>query len=238
MNPAVITSGATWNTALASLPVAHVLQTWEWGQFKSRHGWTPSYLLWSQGQRPTAAALVLRRQPSRLPFCMLYVPKGPAMDYGHASLVNQVLSDLERLARKSHAVFIKIDPDVPTPFSLKGGRIGDESWIKSAEQIQFRNTMEIDLSRSEDELLAAMRRKRATTSGWRRNAAWMVRLGTLDDLELLYEMYDETAHRDRFIIRPLDYYRDAWGSFIEAGLAQPLVAEVERVPWPRDPLTL
>ena len=230
MNPAVITSGATWNAALASLPAAHVLQTWEWGQFKSRHGWTPIYLLWSEGKRPTAAALVLRRQPGRLPFCVLYVPKGPAMDYGQASLVNQVLSDLERLARKSHAIFIKIDPDVPTPFSLSGRRIGDEGWNESAEQIQFRNTMEIDLSRSEDELLAAMRPKTRYNIRLAQKRGVTVRPGTRDDLALLYAMYDETAHRDRFIIRPLDYYRDAWGSFIEAGLAQPLVAEIERVP--------
>jgi len=37
-----------------------------------------------------------------------------------------------------------------------------------------------------------------------------VRPGALSDLELLYAMYDETARRDQFIIRPLDYYGDAW----------------------------
>ena len=47
MNLTTITSRETWNTTLAALPLAHVLQTWEWGQFKSRHGWTPSYLLWN-----------------------------------------------------------------------------------------------------------------------------------------------------------------------------------------------
>jgi lipid II:glycine glycyltransferase (peptidoglycan interpeptide bridge formation enzyme) len=40
-------------------------------------------------------------------------------------------------------------------------------------------------------------------------------------------MYAETAQRDNFIIRPIDYYRDAWGSFVQSGLAQPLLAEVE-----------
>jgi lipid II:glycine glycyltransferase (peptidoglycan interpeptide bridge formation enzyme) len=40
-------------------------------------------------------------------------------------------------------------------------------------------------------------------------------------------MYKETSQRNEFVIRPQEYYRDAWGSFIEAGLAQPLIAEVE-----------
>jgi lipid II:glycine glycyltransferase (peptidoglycan interpeptide bridge formation enzyme) len=227
MNPAVITSNATWNTALASLPLAHVLQTWEWGQFKSRHGWKPSSLLWNDNGHPAAAALVLRRQIGRLPLCVLYVPKGPAMDYGNAPLVAQVLSDLERLARKSRAVLIKIDPDLELSQRLPNLRQG---WVESSQQIQFRNTMEIDLRHSQDELLAAMHQKTRYNIRLAQKRGVTVRPGTLDDLERLYAMYDETARRDRFIIRPLDYYRDAWVSFIEAGLAQPLIAEVEGIP--------
>jgi len=170
MNPTATTSRATWNTALASLPLAHVLQTWEWGQFKSRHGWTPRYLVWNDDAgQPRAAALVLRRRLGRLPLCVIYVPKGPAMDYADAPLVGKVLGDLERFAHQSRAIFIKIDPDLnphPLPFSLQGRR----EWIESTEQIQFRNTMEIDLRQSEDELLGRCTKRHATTSGWRKNA--------------------------------------------------------------------
>ena len=225
-----ITSRETWNTTLASLPLAHVLQTWEWGQFKSRHGWAPHYLVWNDDAgQPRAAALVLRRQLGRLPLRILYVPKGPAMDYGDAPLVNQVLADLEQFARQSRAILLKIDPDLsphPQPFSP----IGRRGWYASAEQIQFRNTMEIDLRHSEDELLAAMHPKTRYNIRLAHKRGVTVRPGVLADLELLYVMYDETARRDHFIIRPLDYYRDAWGSFIEAGLAQPLIAETEGNP--------
>jgi peptidoglycan pentaglycine glycine transferase (the first glycine) len=37
----------------------------------------------------------------------------------------------------------------------------------------------------------------------------------------------ETAASDGFVIRPETYYHDAWETFIEAGLAQPLIAEVK-----------
>ena len=230
MNPTAITSCETWNATLAALPLAHVLQTWEWGQFKSRHGWTPRYLMWNDDAgQARAAALILRRRLGRLPLCVMYVPKGPVMDYADTPLVGQVLGDLERFARQSHAIFIKIDPDLnphPLPFSPKGRR----EWIESSEQIQFRNTMEIDLRKSEDELLAAMHQKTRYNIRLAQKRGVTVRPGTLADLELLYAMYDETALRDQFIIRPLDYYGDAWGSFIEAGLAQPLIAEFENTP--------
>jgi lipid II:glycine glycyltransferase (peptidoglycan interpeptide bridge formation enzyme) len=55
-----------------------------------------------------------------------------------------------------------------------------------------------------------------------------VRQGTAADLGLLYRMYAETSVRDGFVIRGEDYYRAAWTTFLEAGLAEPLIAEVER----------
>src|SRR5512137_437678 len=142
MPPTLVTSHATWNSALASLPLAHTLQTWEWGQFKSRHGWTPHYLMWNDdASQPRAAALVLRRQLGRLPLRILYVPKGPAMDYGDAPLVNQVLADLEQFARQSHAILIKLDPDLdPHPQPRLASPMGRRGWRASTEQIQFRNT--------------------------------------------------------------------------------------------------
>jgi lipid II:glycine glycyltransferase (peptidoglycan interpeptide bridge formation enzyme) len=41
----------------------------------------------------------------------------------------------------------------------------------------------------------------------------------------LYDLYRTTSERDGFLIRPLDYYRQAWQQFMERGLAQPLIAE-------------
>jgi lipid II:glycine glycyltransferase (peptidoglycan interpeptide bridge formation enzyme) len=57
-----------------------------------------------------------------------------------------------------------------------------------------------------------------------------VRRGSIEDLDLLYRMYAETSVRDGFVIRHEEYYADAWGSFIEAGMAQPFIAEVEGQP--------
>jgi len=223
-----VTSRDDWNSALAQLPLAHILQTWEWGQFKARHGWTPRYLQWNgEAGRPRAMALVLRRGLGRLPWCILYAPKGPVLDYADAALVCQVLADLKQFARQAHAIQLKIDPDLEPAHKIVNFR---EGWRESTEQIQFRNTMELDLRQSEEELLAAMHQKTRYNIRLAQRRGVAVRPGGLADLELLYAMYDETARRDRFIIRPLDYYRDAWGSFIEAGLAQPLIAEFEGAP--------
>jgi peptidoglycan pentaglycine glycine transferase (the first glycine) len=216
----LVTDPTRWNTALAGLPYRHVLQTWEWGQFKGRWGWTPRYFL---NEEHTAATLVLRRTFSPLKLNILYVPRGPALDYSDGALVDQVLGDLVAVARRDRAIFVKIDPDLDQP---DRSILLDRGWRYSAEQIQFRNTMLIDLTRGEDELLAAMKPKTRYNVRLAQKKGVEIRPGDLGDLDLLYHLYAETARRDGFIIRPIDYYRDAWGSFIQSGLAHPLIAAV------------
>jgi peptidoglycan pentaglycine glycine transferase (the first glycine) len=230
-----VTDPERWNRALLELPCAHVLQSWEWGTLKSRYGWRAVRYLWSGEDegRPRAAGAVLTRQPISWLSSVMYVPKGPALDYGDLVLAEQVLARLEATARRRQALFVKIDPDVRVD-TAQGEGVADllrrRGWRPSREQIQFRSTMLLDLSRSPDELLAAMKSK------WRYNTRLAVRkgvtvrYGTLADLGLLYQLYAETAVRDGFVIRPEAYYQDAWGDFFEAGLAQPLIAEVAGEP--------
>jgi peptidoglycan pentaglycine glycine transferase (the first glycine) len=222
---------ATWNQAVLRLPRPHILQSWEWGAFKSRHGWsTAHWLLTDANGTPRAAALVLRRRLLRLPLGLLYVPKGPLLDPTDLEAWDAMLAHLELLARRQRAIFVKLDPDVSIELDGVPDLLAKRRWRASAEQIQFRTTMTLDLTQDEDTLLAEMKSK------WRYNIrlagrrGLTVRAGSVDDLPLLYDMYHETALRDSFVIRPFDYYRDAWGSFIESGLAHPLIAEVDGDP--------
>ncbi len=223
-------SRADWNAALAQLPAAHILQTWEWGAFKSRYGWRPTRHLWLEDDRPCAAASILTRRLGRLPATVMYAPKGPALDYENTALLEQVLAHLENTARQERALFVKIDPDARA--DTAAGKAVVEAlrrrgWRASREQIQFRNTVLLDLAASPDELLAAMKSKWRYNVRLAKRKGMTVRQGQLADMPLLYEMYAKTAIRDDFVIRPKAYYRDAWSAFIEAGLAQPLIAEVE-----------
>ncbi len=218
-----ITDPTEWNAALAQLPARHVLQAWEWGQFKSRWGWSPRYLLNEESGQPRGAALILRRTVGRY-LNILYVPKGPALDYSDIALADRVLGELARIAKHDRSIFIKIDPDLA---AADRSILLDRGWRPSHEQIQFRNTVLIDLTPSEEQLLATMKPKTRYNIRLARKKGMVIREGTLTDLELLYSMYAETSQRDGFLIRPLDYYRDAWGSFIQSGSAQPLIAEVD-----------
>lgn len=217
---------AQWNNALAALPAHHVLQSWEWGQFKSRWGWSPRYLLFESDGHARAAALILSRTLPRIGLRIAYVPKGPALDYVDTATVDAVLSELAADAQRMRTIFIKIDPDVVQP-SVVTQQLAQHGWRYSTEQIQFRNTVLLDIDKSEEEILAAMHHKTRYNIRLAARKSVAVRAGSIEDIETLYDMYLDTARRDGFIIRPLDYYRDVWDTFMAAGLAQPLIAEVD-----------
>jgi len=240
----LVTSPAVWQRSLEQLPQGHVLQSWTWAQFKSRWGWTPLPLLLAiplESERPLAAALVLKRRLPWLPFAILYVPKGPVLDYNDASLRRVVLAELEQIARQERAIFIKIDPDVAHSWGMEKERtspigrkfreeLQQRGWRYSTEQIQFRNTVELSLQRPEEELLAGMKQKTRYNIGLASRKGIRVRLGAPADFPAIAAMYRETAARDGFAIRPTAYYLDIWQAFYEAGLAQPLLAEYDHEP--------
>ncbi len=57
-----------------------------------------------------------------------------------------------------------------------------------------------------------------------------IREGTLEDLDLLYDLYSKTAIRDNFIIRTSDYYRLVWKTLYESKKAIFLIAEYNNQP--------
>ncbi len=236
-----IPTKAAWEVALAKFSTAHALQSWTWGKFKSRWGWTAARYLLQIEDQPLAAFQVLKRQLPRLPFSILYVPKGPALDYNDAALRRVVLAELEAIARREKAIFIKIDPDVVKSWGLEPERpspigakflteLKQRGWRFANEQIQFRNTVELAVQRPEEELLAAMKSKTRYNIRLAGRKGITVRQGTPDDFAVIAEMYGETAVRDHFAIRPLPYYLDIWNAFYQAGMAQPLLAEFEGEP--------
>jgi lipid II:glycine glycyltransferase (peptidoglycan interpeptide bridge formation enzyme) len=232
----IIRDPQKWDEALLGLPAPHVLQSWTWGAFKShaQQAWQPTRFLWREGTHPMSAAQVLIQRRSFLRGGLVtkaaYVPKGPILDWGNVDHVTHTLEGLENYARSTSLLFLKMDPDVSidTPQGQAVLELLERrGWRPSFEQIQFRNTMVLDLRPDEETLLANMKSK------WRYNVRLANRRGvkvrqvTEEEFPALYEMYAETSERNAFIIREASYYLEAWRAFSRAGLAIPLVAEVK-----------
>ena len=227
-----------WNSAVSHLPGAHILQTREWAQFKARTGWHPLPCLWRDPQGAVQAAAMVLRRAAPGGFSVLYVPRGPLVDWNDPQHAARVSADLQSLAKEQHAIFIKIDPElvvglgvpgtegastasVPALEQLKAG-----GWRISEEQIQFRNTVWLDLHGDEQDWLARMKQKTRYNIRLAQRKGVRVRPAAPDEMPLLYRMYAETSVRDGFVIRDESYYTTLWRSFMERGMAEPLIAEV------------
>jgi lipid II:glycine glycyltransferase (peptidoglycan interpeptide bridge formation enzyme) len=207
-----------------------------------------------------AAALILKRQILRNGFSarlsVLYSPKGPLLDWTNVSLRNRALNDLQSFAKKQGAIFLKMDPDVVlgTGVPETGGDVIDNGgqavmselkqrgWVYSSDQIQFKNTVQVDLNLSEEELLARMKPKTRYNVRLSEKKGVSLRVGAKKDFPLLYKMYAETSIRDGFVIRDEGYYKTVWEIFMTGEqssienrkssmpLAEPLIAEVNNEP--------
>jgi lipid II:glycine glycyltransferase (peptidoglycan interpeptide bridge formation enzyme) len=240
-----------WNSLVSKLPNPHFLQTYEWGQVKAKYGWSPLYAVWTEtqfsvfGEQPStsklsppdagrclAAALILKRQILRKGFAarlsILYSPKGPLLDWTDEALRKRVLDDLQSLAKKQGAIFLKMDPDVVlgTGIPQTKAEIIDQNgqaimselkrrgWEYSSDQIQFKNTVLIDLSFSEEQLLSRMKQKTRYNIRLAERKGVVLRIGNTEDLPMLFTMYAETSVRDGFVIRDEAYYKTVWQAFL------------------------
>ncbi|NIM95461.1 MAG: peptidoglycan bridge formation glycyltransferase FemA/FemB family protein [Anaerolineales bacterium] len=237
-----IHSADEWNNTILGLPNPHLLQSWEWGAFKESYGWRAGRLLWlDSSNKVHAAAQILERDPIAS-FSILYCPRGPVLDWSNGEICEKVILDLMRIATEKSVIFLKIDPQVEIVDESKQDAMTEASenplqwtlnnydWRPSDEQVQFRNTLILDLSPSEDEILSGMKQKTRYNIRLASRRGVQVRMGSLEDLNLLYTMYAETSLRDGFTIRDPEYYQAAWGSFIEKDMAMPFIAEVEGEP--------
>jgi peptidoglycan pentaglycine glycine transferase (the first glycine) len=220
----LVTDESSWRTALAALPSPHVLQSWRWGELKSRWGWSAQrWLLEDDG--PACAVQVLRRAFG--PLCMLYAPKGPVARDLRA--YERGLAHLESLGRAQRAVWVKVDGDPPaangpvwSAADLDAARatFARRRWRSSPEPVQFRNTMLTDLRADDEQLLAAMSSKCRYNVRLAERRGVQVRVVSPvsgPDAEALYAMYAETGARDGFGIRSREYYLDAWRSMDAVG---------------------
>lgn len=219
-----------WDRAVEAIPGAHALQSWGWAEFRRTNGWDVERVVWERDGVPVAAASILRRQLPLRGIGVAYVPKGPIVDPGCPGAWPIVLEYLAAFAKAHRCIFVKVDPDV-----MRGDRrveeaLADAGFHRSRHRIQYPATMALPLDGDDAELQARMRQT------WRRYVRKAEREGvtthstknpTDEEVAAFLRLYRETSDRDGFVIRDVNYYRDALKLLCPSGLATVHVARIE-----------
>lgn len=200
-----------WNKFLSDHPNAHLLQTGEWGELKSAFGWKPIRI--NSGNE--GVQILFRKLP--LGFTIGYIPR--------ANPDRSLWQAIDSVCQQSRAIFLKLEPDLwdnQTP----------ETWNLNLEpsphDIQPPRTIIIDISGTEEQILARMKQK--TRYNIRLAGKKSVTVRTWDDLESFHRMMLLTGGRDGFGIHSLEYYRRAYDLLHPREMCEILVAEYEGTP--------
>jgi len=102
-----------WDDAAARSPWGHVLQSSAWAAVRERQGWRAEYVRIGD---PLPIAPVLWKYVLACER-IAYVPRGPIVVPGDSAGLLRALTRLAELARERRAVFLKVDPELETPFA-------------------------------------------------------------------------------------------------------------------------
>ncbi|NQN66594.1 peptidoglycan bridge formation glycyltransferase FemA/FemB family protein [Streptococcus suis] len=94
---------------LKQSPQVNLLQSSQWATVKSE--WRNERLgFFKDGKLVAVASLLIRRLVVPFSFTMIYIPRGPVMDYEDAELVSFVFKSIKEFALRERSVVIKFDP--------------------------------------------------------------------------------------------------------------------------------
>ncbi len=211
---------SAWREYLQDHPGYHLLQSAEWGELKAAFGWNVERLICGN----TGIQILFRRLP--LGFTIAYAPK-PIFGSNFALLTEDVRKEIDTLCRQNHAVFFKVEPD---SWEEQSPDLQDNLWQfkASSHNIQPPRTVLIDITGSDDEILARMKQKCRYNIRLSEKKNIMVR--SSNDLAGFYNLMQVTGGRDGFGVHSPDYYRKAYDLFSPSGSVELLLAEYEGKP--------
>lgn len=206
----------------------NLLQSASWAKVKDN--WDNERIGFYKNNQLVASASILIK-PLPLSMTMLYIPRGPIMDYQDQELLHFVLTSLKKFAKTKKALFIKFDPslflvqnqsgeerqDNPKTLDLinnlqKAGAI----WLGRTElldeTIQPRFQANIYKDNFSEELLSKSTRQAIRTAC---NKGIQVQFGGSELLDDFSALMKKTENRKSIHLRGQDYYQKLLDTYPE-----------------------
>ncbi|MGI5892505.1 MAG: lipid II:glycine glycyltransferase FemX [Bacillota bacterium] len=211
---------------MATHPKGHILQTWQWGEVKADSSWLPLRLIVEDegGQIIAACSLLKRNLPAGLG-TLFYAPRGPVLDINDKDCWDFLWQSIKELAKEHNAIFCKIDPDIPSSDEVWAQRL-KASGFRSAEKgegfegVQPRHVFRLDISPDEETLLANMHQKTRYNLRLAQKKGVRAEISNREGMKIFYPLLQETAQRDKFLIRSEAYFNSFYDQLKPHGLAE------------------
>jgi len=194
--------------------VTHVIQSWEWGEFRKSLGIPVlRYGIYSEGKLTRAFQLTLHKIPFTNKY-VGYLPKGPFPD-------KELAEALKKIGKENSCAFIKLEPNIMTSESQSVPNI----FKNSPKPLFTKYNFVLDLTKSEEELLKNFHPK--TRYNIKLAQKHNVKIHKrIDDeaFEIYLKLYFETTKRQNYHGHNQNYHQKAWATLKQNKMAQILIA--------------
>jgi peptidoglycan pentaglycine glycine transferase (the first glycine) len=221
-----------WDEFIASNPNGSFLQSWAWGDFQEAFGRKIWRLAAMENNEIISAALIIKHN---LPFSWnyFYCPR-PIMETKNKKQKTKnnflFLEKIKNLAEKEKAVFLKIDPSSAGIQCLKAMRHWMPAKFYPIKPIQPRHTLILDITKSEEEILARMKQKtRYNIRLAGKKGVKIKKISRPNDQEIktFLNLSVQTSKRDKFQIHPKEYYQKMLKILCVNSMAKLFLAEYQ-----------
>lgn len=218
-----------WNSFVTESPGGgHFFQSHEWGEFKTRLGWTPVRLTLHRDGGLVGSGQFMFYSTPGIPGGMLFCPKGPWLPWDDEEAVRAFFDGVVEVAKRHNAHTVKIEPEVSSDREDVKEHLRALGFEKFRWDLNFKTTLAVDLSPSEEDILANM--KRTTRYNVRyagRKGVEVVKDNSPEAIEQFWGMIELVIERNKFWHRPKEYVVASWKAMFDAGMADLFFAEHE-----------
>jgi len=223
----------TWDGFLKESPSGSFLQSFAWGEFQQSLG-RKIFRLQAKDQRDTvwAQALViemllpLKQKLLYSPLPLVFNPKAKVLE--QQSLWQLILEEIRKL-NQNHLLF-RIDPlEERAPFFAQAYK--NLGFSPSKKHLQPRDSLVLDLTQSESDLLSGMKPKtRYNIRLAKKKGIEIKEARTDEEINTFLRLLEETARRESFKPHPPSYYKKQLELFLPQGLEKLFLAYFRREP--------
>lgn len=206
----------TWDDFVLSSPSGSFLQTWVWGRFQEALGNSFWRLVVEDEGSIQAVALVIKHT---LPFnfSWLYIPHfTPAIT---KEAFEKLMEEVKKIATQEKAIFIRAD-------ALTEKNMLPAAWQKAPREVQPKDTLLLDITKLEEELLSAMHQKTRYNIRVAQKHTVTVRFSTeAKDVEAFLALAETVSNASGFYYHPPAHYQKLITTLGSVGAAEIALAE-------------
>lgn len=205
------------------LVVGHPLQAFEWGEFREKTGIKVIRRGFFSGRKLVKGFTLTIHPVPHTPFNIGYLPKGDMPD-------EEMLEELRRIGKAERCVFVQLEPNLVRSSELWVRSLIEDSKFKiveSAHPLFTRYTFQLDLTKSEDELLKNMHPKaRYNIRVAKKHGVEVVEDNSDAAFEAYLRLMKETTTRQKFYAHTEKYHRKMWETLNKSKVEDGLTAHL------------